>query len=187
MRGPGRPWPAGGRGGREWWCAAGKGRLFCVGWCREQEAGAGPGLSKAPEVAGGLHLSVSRHAGRLACVAAWLGPGRRRQCSAVSWAARRVRGLARSPREGSPPAGWQGAEIRSAGPELSRQRREQAPAARQVSGCPRASSSEGKGPACGGSWKSRCRLCEAAPCRRDARMKRRREREVKLVVSAQKM
>lgn len=46
-----------------------------MGWCGEEEAaGAEPGLRKAPEAAGELHLSVSRHAGRSACVAE--GPGR---------------------------------------------------------------------------------------------------------------
>lgn len=78
----------------------GKGRLFRAGWC-EEKAG-------ALEAAGELHLSMSRHAGRPACVAAGLRPGRRRLRSAAGRAAPRVRGLVRSPPGGQPASGLAG-------------------------------------------------------------------------------
>lgn len=118
----------------------GKGTPSRVSWCGKEEAGAEPRLRRSPEAVEELHLSVLRHARR--------PPARQRGWGRDGDASARPQAgplsvsevLCAALREGG------GVKAPGEGPELSGQRRVQAPVARRFSGCPRASLVEKKGP-----------------------------------------
>lgn len=164
VRGPGSPRPAQVRTGGGWWCGGGRDGFSVRAGVRRR-----PGPWRRPESC--TCLCRGMRGGR---------PAWRRGCGRAGGACARLRAgplpvsevLCGALREGSPPPGWRGAEAAGEGAELTGQRRERAPAARRVSGCPRATSVEGKGPACEmvavvagrGGGGGRCRVCGAAPC-----------------------
>lgn len=140
VRGPGSPRPAQVRTGGGWWCGGGRDGFSVRAGVRRR-----PGPWRRPESC--TCLCRGMRGGR---------PAWRRGCGRAGGACARLRAgplpvsevLCGALREGSPPPGWRGAEAAGEGAELTGQRRERAPAARRVSGCPRATSVEGKGPAC---------------------------------------